>query len=426
MLGWTYSYVTDLNFDLPQALVKDGILAPHGPAWKALVVGANQNISSETISRIRKLAVAGLPVIIAGEPGYYPGRSGCHETCFRGELNSLRDERNVHSVRQGQVAQKLRALGLDPQISSQNSSWYTTWRTCGATGSDYALLFNDGSDSSGKATFRTTKRPFTLDPWTGERAAVSNYSRGNGTITIPLALRSNQVKIFVFEAGEHMCHLSSGSPSMLAIESSNASISVHSRSNGEVKTSSGKDHALTSALPSFMLSNWSLTVSHWEHPSDIYDVETFASIRNSSHSLLDAELPSWTEITGLEDVSGVGYYTASFHWNFSAKASGAYISFPPIAHAITILVNGNRLPGPDYSSPLLHITPYLREGNNEVLAVVPSTMWNYLRTIMTKLRSGGEKSSLITRLGGNLPSRVSNGIVGNVQIIPYVQIDVRC
>lgn len=390
------------------------------------MVGANQDISSGTISRIRKLAIAGLPVIIAGEPGYYPGRSGCHETCFQSRLTSLRDERNVHSVKQGQVAQKLSDLGLNPQISSRNTSWYTTWRTCGATGSDYAFLFNDGPDSSGKATFVTTKKPFALDPWTGERTAVSNYLLGNSTITIPLALASNQVKIFVFEAGEHVCHLTSGPSSMLAIEFANSSIAVHSRSTGEVKTSSGRSHILTSALPSFMLSNWSLTVSHWEHPPDIYDVGTFASVRNTSHSLLVAELPSWTRIPGLEDVSGIGYYAASFSWNFSAKASGAYIAFPPIAHAITVLVNGNRLPSPDHSSPLLHITPYLRDGNNEVMAIVPSTMWNYLRTIMTELRSGGEKSSLVTRLGGNLPSRVSNGIVGNVQVIPYTQNDVKC
>ena len=101
-----------------------------------LVIGTIQNISSETIHRIRKLAVPKPPIVIAGEPGYHPGKTGCHETCFCGELISLRDERNVHSVRQGQVAPKLRALKLGPQISSPNPSWYTTWRTCRATGSD--------------------------------------------------------------------------------------------------------------------------------------------------------------------------------------------------------------------------------------------------------------------------------------------------
>ena len=384
-------------------MVDDGILAPDGPAWKALVLEATQKITSDTVTRLHNLALAGLPVIIAGEPGYYSRGSNCSEERFRAELSALRNENNVYSVTQGQVARKLNDLGLHPQISSRDTSWYTTWRACEASGRDYAFLLNDGSDSAGNATFTTTKRPFSLDPWTGQRTPVSHYILGDNSVTIPLVLAPNQVKVFVFEAGEHECHLTSAPPSILATKLSKTEVVVHSHTVGEVSSSSGKRHALAPALSPFPLLDWNLTVSHWERPADLYDVETPASVRNTTHTLSSAILPSWTEISGLEDVSGVGYYTARFPWSSSNNMSGAYISFPPVAHAITVWVNGHLMPSPDHRAPLLHATPYLQQGYNEVLAIVPSTMWNYLRTILADLRSADEQASLITRLGGRLP-----------------------
>jgi hypothetical protein len=407
-------------------VVKDGVLAPDGPAWKAFVVEATQNITVETVSRLRKLALAGLPVIIAGDPGYYPGGSSSHQACLQRELSALREIENVYSVGQGQVARKLNDLGLTPQIRSSNSSWYTTWRTDGVSGSDYAFLLNDGPASSGKATFTTTKKPFLLDPWTGERTALANYVLDNDTITISLAFALNQVKMLVFEAGEHECHLTSSPSSVLAVRSVNSSLVIHSRSTGEVAVSSGKQHVLLSAADPFALSDWNLTVSHWEHPPDINDLETEAVKHNTTHYLPSPLLPSWTKIPGLEDTSGVGYYATSFLWDFSIDSSGAYISLPPVAHALIVLVNGHRIPSPDHHAPMLYATPYLRQGDNEILLIVSSTMWNYLRTIMADLRSGGQESSLITRLGGYLPPRVDNGIIGKVEVIPYVEIEVEC
>jgi hypothetical protein len=407
-------------------VVKNGVLAPDGPAWKAFVVEATQNIILETVHRLHKLALAGLPVIIAGNPGYYPGGSSCHQACLRRELAALREVDNVYSVSQGQVARKLNDLGLTPQIRSSNSFWYTTWRTDAVSDSDYAFLFNDRPASSGKATFATTKRPFLLDPWTGERTALADYVLDNNTITISLAFALNQIKMLVFEVGEHECHLTSSPSSVLAVRSVNSSLVIHSRSSGTVAVSSGKRHVLMSAANSFALSNWTLTVSNWEHPLDIYDTETEAVKHNTTHHLVSPLLPSWTEIPGFEDTSGVGYYAASFLWNFSTDSSGAYISLPPVAHALVVLVNGHRLPSPDHRAPMLHVTPYLRQGDNEILLIVPSTMWNYLRTIMPDLRSGGQESSLITRLGGRMPSRVENGIIGQVEVVPYVEMEVAC
>jgi hypothetical protein len=425
--GWTYTYLTDLNLDLPEAVVEEGILAPNGPSWKAFIVEGSQNITVDTVERLRKLARAGLPVIISGTPGYYPVGSDCSKGRLLRELSSLREEDNVYSVDKGQVAKKLAELGLSPRIKSSDASWYTTWRTDEATGTDYASIYNDGPASSGSATFATTKKPFSLDPWTGERTEILQYTVADGELTIPLAFAADQLKLLSFESGEHACHITEGDLTVLGVKSSGSSILAHSRSQGDVKVSSGKTiHLNSTAASPFALSEWSLTVSHWERPADLYDVETIAVKHNTTHALAGSDLSSWTAIPGLEDASGVGYYSASFSWPPTGKASGAYISFPSVAHGLTVSVNGQRIPTLDYRSPVWDITPYLRQGDNEVLAVVPSTMWNYLRTIMGDLRSGGQKSSLITRLGGYLPPRVDNGIIGEVEVIPYVEAEIEC
>ncbi|KAH6693886.1 hypothetical protein F5X68DRAFT_128816 [Plectosphaerella plurivora] len=423
--GWTYTYLTDLNLDLPEASVVDGILSPNGPAWKAFVVEASQNITVDTVERLRKLSQAGLPVIISGTPGYYPVRSTCSEGQFQHAFSSLVEEANVHQVNKGHVAQKLGELGLSPQTKSTNASWYTTWRVDEALGIDYAFVFNDGDASTGEATFRTKKKPFALDPWTGERTEVSQYTLGDGTVTIPIEFAADQSKLFAFEGEYHACHITSVS-AIVAATTTDSAIRIYSQSAGEATLSTGKQLSIPSAAATFKLGNWSLVASHWERPSDLYDVDTIALKRNTTHDLPSSTLPSWKSIAGLEDTSGVGYYTTTFSWPPAGDASGAYISFPTVTHGLTVYVNSERVPTFDHHAPMRDITPYLRHGTNEVLAVVPSTMWNYLRTIMGDLRSGGEKSSLITRLGGNLPDRVDSGIIGSVEVIPFSEVQLSC
>lgn len=425
-LGWTYTYLTDLNLDLQEAVVENGILAPDSPAWKAFVIEASQNITLDTIERVQKLAEAGLPVIIAGLPGYYPTRSTCSRSRFERALASLRKVDNVYSVAPGEVAAQLGKLDLSPRIKTAHSQWYTTWRTDQDAGVDYALFFNDGNATSGEAVIATTKKPYLLDPWTGERSEVAHYTQDEESVTIPLEFAKDQIKIIAFEDGDISCHVVSA-PSEVAISKKASTVIVHApaSASGSIELSSGEKAAInSSAAEVFILSDWSLTVSHWTAPLDLYDVSTIATKHNTTHKLT-SPLPSWTSVKELEDTSGVGYYNATFTWS-QDDGDGAYISFPPVDHALTVYINGKRIPALDHARPVGDISPFLKVGENEVLAVVPSTMWNYLRTIMGELRSGGERSSLITRLGGRLPGRVDNGIRGVVEVTPFVAIEVGC
>ncbi|KAM0321554.1 hypothetical protein ACHAQA_010044 [Verticillium albo-atrum] len=418
--GWTYSYLTDSNLDLPQSIVKDGVLAPESPAWKAFIIESSQNVTTDSVERVRNLARAGLPIIIAGTPGYYPTKSDCSAPRLARALASLRAEPNVYSVAEGEVTKKLRELGLSPRIQTTNKSWYSTWRA-DASGTDYVFFFNDGAASNGTALFSTAKKPFALDPWTGERTPVAHYIEVDGTLTMHLSFAANETKVFSFEGREHTCHVETAPGGTLAVKSADSSVVVHSHRSGIATLSSKKSVSLPQAAATIVLDSWTLVVSHWERPSDLFDVETIASIRNTTRSL--SRLESWTSIPGLEDTSGVGYYNTTFDWPTSG-ASGAYISFPPVAHALTVFVNGQRVPTLDQRKPQRDITPFLRDGSNDVLAVVPSTMWNYIRTILKDLRSGGVQPSPVSY--GFSIGRVDNGIIGTVEVIPYEQLEVRC
>lgn len=75
LLGYTYSYLSPDNFGLSQVHVQDDILAPEGPAYRALVINSTSQLTVSAVDHIRRYAQMGLPVILNGaDPGYYPFR----------------------------------------------------------------------------------------------------------------------------------------------------------------------------------------------------------------------------------------------------------------------------------------------------------------------------------------------------------------
>lgn len=122
----------------------------------------------------------------------------------------------------------------------------------------------------------------------------------------------------------------------------------------------------------------------------------------------------------------MGYYHANFTWpprdpeTCSARGGprlGAYVRFPPVLNAITVYLNGARLPSLAYAGPVADVTPHLVSGSNELVAVVPSTMWNYLRSILPDIRSAGLEFS---QLAG-LPKTDDGlaGLAGVVRLVPF-------
>lgn len=401
--------------------------------FQALIVLGSQNLTQASLVQLKNFANAGLPIIIAGSaPGQYPTRnvSNPGDQAFESSLAELLNHANVHHATGGELSQKLKSLELQPRVGVQtNGTWYTTWREDKSNGLSYAYIFSDIAPASGVVLAQSTGTPYFLDAWTGAREPVLNYKTNGSMTIIPLNLAGNQTKIIAF--AEHPIegvsvpdfHVTDLSSNVIGLSAEDTGIVLHVAASSDptyITLSTGREVQHISQAPApFDLKSWTMELEHWEAPANFSDASITAVKTNTTHELV--ELVSWKDIPEATNTSGVGYYHTNFTWppvsatGFANNESlGVYIRFPPVLNAITVYVNGARLPPLDYASPVADVTPYLVSGDNQVVAVVPSTMWNYLRSILPDIRSAGREFSSLAAL-----PKTDNGLVGVVNVVPF-------
>ncbi|KAJ5440168.1 uncharacterized protein N7458_011166 [Penicillium daleae] len=432
--GYTYTYVSPDNFALPQAQVKDNVFGSDGPAYKAMVITSSSNLTLEGVHYIQKYARAGLPVILSGgDPGVYTTHDSRDTPAIKQAIQALKQSRNVYSVSTGKVAAKLQTLGIKPQVALQtDGTWYSTWREDVQNGMDHAFVFCDGNASTGTVSIASSKTPIFLDPWTGQKKPVLEYTRHGNQVIIPLSLAANQTVVigFIEGAPKPVQHATQLPSSVLGYDYSQESgfelyVSA-SKDRQSLILSNGKSVSIsgTNVSEPSKLSNWTLTAEHWEAPSNISDVDTVAAKHNTTHDL--SSLVSWTEIEALRNVSGLGYYSTSISWPPTGhrSADGAYLILPAISHAARIYVNGQKVPPIDFSAPRVDLGQYLKKGSNQITVVVPTTMWNYIRSIAGEIETADVPLQLLMSAVGytTLPSVTDNGLIGTVTLVPYVKV----
>lgn len=389
----------------------------------------------DALASLQGFADADLPVVFVGEPpSLYPEGNNTNQSLFEEKLSKLKESDNVYTIEAGQLATKLSSLGLRPRVAvSTNGTWYTTWRDLNT--SSHAIIYSDLNPGTGNVTIDDTRTPYWLNPWTGEQKPVLIYEQDESSTVIPLSLAGNQTVIISFGQFEDF----SDSPGYHVVRSpSNVVDATFSANDGltlRVTSSSIETEAVLSnggncELGSFDLlpfspQNWSLTAEHWEAPVNISDSDAPTMKRNTTHVL--ESLLSWSEIPELVNTSGVGYYETVFQWPQTDVANttmvmGAYLSFEKVIHSLRVQLNGQQLKPVDITNAVLDISPYLREGDNTLSVTVPTTMWNYLRTIMAELRTAGSMSipyQFYEYLRLPIPGPEQSGLVGNVLITPF-------
>lgn len=439
-IGYTYGYLTPANFKLKESYVRDKLLAPATSGFKALVLPDKSRITLDAVQDLIKLAESGLPILVVGHPVYYESHVGTKGKTWAA-YDKLRSLPSVYSVVTSGVADTLQSIGLEPTAKIQTDGvWYHAVRHDSESGLDIVFIFSNGKASQGFVEVSTAGIPYIFNAWTGARKPVMNYKRDfkRGRVTISLRLAANEAKILVFsqkplqgtDTPEN--YFTNLPTSVLGTEYTKAFGYVlhvaRSASPSKGTLSAGGSITIRSASvpPAFELQEWHLTVEHWEAPGDMSDATAVASKRNTTHHL-KAPLASWTTLGNqLTNTSGVGYYVTSFTWPPTASVGnpphGAYISFSQISHAIKLWVNGKRVPPLDFNKPVADIGPFLKVGENDVLVVVPSTMWNYLRSILPNIRNAGDAPLKVGSLGLDFPLppvSAENGLIGTVTLTPY-------
>lgn len=416
--------------------MEDGILAPGGPAYQAFVIPGEFNLTLGAVENLERYTAGGLPIVFSGSISRsYPSGAGPDDAVVEEAIDALLDLDNVHIVADGEVSDLLFSLGLKPRVGANTTgdgTWYTSWRDDADANMAYAYVFNDLHPAEGTLTVQSTGTPWVLDPWTGSQSPLLHYRVEDGQTVIPLNLAGNQTFIVAFSDGE----TDSGKTPETWFEELPESVintgvdedglyidvSASAQARQSAKLSSGKTIELsTEAYSAFELTNWTLTVEHWEAPDDLFDASVIARKRNTTHALTD--LVSWLDIPELATVSGIGYYTTVLDWPHAPSSIGAYIRFPPALNTIILKVNGKETGPLDLTAPVLDVTPYLQQGENEIVALVPTTMWNYLSTLEDELLSGGV-GPLFKNLGLTY-ARTDQGLVGSVHVVPFQRVRVE-
>lgn len=356
------------------------------------------------VEKLTQYAYEGLPIIISGgTPFNLSGYNTSGTAYVKSALATLTDLENVHEVPAEDLSASLQSLGLVPRTRvDADRIWYTYWREDEQAAKTYVFVYNDAWDSelglggsNGSVTFETTGVPYFYDAWTGETNAIHNFHQSDGCTTIPLVLAGNQSAIIGFHHNE-------------------SATDDGWKRHGESSTwASWSGPAQSPAKSQQQLSSWTLIIESWTAPEDIYADQTQSVKSNSTWEL--PELQPWNTISeSLFNVSGRGFYNTTFTWPLANEdAGGAVLDLGAIINTARVWVNGHQLPPLDPTHAVADISEHVKDGENEVLVVVATTLGNAVRPHWSELKSSG------TLALGPLPPAQAYGLVSDVLVKQY-------
>jgi hypothetical protein len=447
--GYTRDYLNPTMLDLPNATVTANRLAANGPAYKALIIDAEQgpptdpvktSMPVEVARKILGFARAGLPVIFVGAtPDRTPGNTTQNDPELKRVIAELLAVRTVSQVsHESDVPEKLLSLGILPAAQPATPSpMLSIHRTDTATRTDYYFLYNQGivsppdepntlfEPATGEPLDREVSleghgRPYLLDAWSGRITPIVNYKSGRDRITLPIRLsRDNGVLIAVSDDAKHfglaapavyVTKTDADDAAMdrnaIVIRASKAATYTTTLSNGRTVQTAIRS---VPAPLDLTRTKWHLSIEDWQ-PANPYET-TFgpaaAETRKTQIEMDLAELKPWPEIPQLQNVSGLGTYTTTVDlpagWT---SANGAVLNLGEVFDSFTLTVNGQAV-SMDQLSAEAHIGPYLKAGRNSIAVRVATTLNNRL----AKIDQGVADRGLVQPYG----------LVGPVVFTPYIQ-----
>jgi hypothetical protein len=227
--GYTRDYLNPTMLELPNATVTGKRLAANGPAYKALIVDAEQGPPTDPVKTSMPVAVArkilgyaraGLPVIVVGTPpDRTPGNTPDADPTLLGVIAELLRERSVSQVaHESDVPGKLRSLGIRPSAEPDAPSPVLSIRRRDeATRTDYYFFYNQGIASPPdeprtlfepatgepvdlKFSLEGRGQPYMLDAWSGKITPIVKYSSSGDRVTVRIRLsRDNGALIALSE-----------------------------------------------------------------------------------------------------------------------------------------------------------------------------------------------------------------------------------
>lgn len=426
-IGWTHAFATDRVLELPGVFVKDGRLAPDGPAFGALVLDQDQfdgtisQISPEGARLLLGFAKAGLPTIVLGDwsapvsTGVVSAQTNAEVAAMIAELLTLPSVVNVAT--QDVIGDALAQLGVTPRVQYDSSSLMNVHRTDG--NADIYYLANarhaenrviEPFNETAWLTAQSPKAvPYRLDAWTGAITRIAQFTVQDGMIGVDVALNPGETTIVVLappgwagERGSLQVTATDADAVFLdgnavVVRASAAGTYTATLADGSVRTAVIGD--VPAAMP---LSSWSLEAEDWQPGATATQ-----TLKPTVSVDLDALQP-WTAIPQLANSSGVGRYrttvTLPATWS---RDLGATLSLGSVIDTFRVWVNGVQVPQQGLLASSIDLGDRLRPGANTIEVEVATTLINRLR-LVTPNPYGGAKP-------------LAYGLMGPVQLTPYAQ-----
>ncbi|GAB2864802.1 glycosyl hydrolase [Actinocorallia aurea] len=428
-IGWTHQFISEPLLSLPSAKVRDGRLAPEGPAYKAIVIEGDRfysNAATVPVAVAEKFlgyARAGLPIVFVGDwsaatiPGLAVGEENTRLRALIGQLLAHPKVRGVATA--DGIPGALAELGVTPDASYPTSTLLNLRRV--DKDMDLYYLSNGKHADSAKGVVaidhavtltRDDRRrvPFLLDLWTGELRRVAQFTESGDTVTFRVALQVNDTVAVVLARPEHLGEGGKGKKDYATATTADAvffdgsRLAVRARTAGAYTTTLSDGSTVSSTIgevpAEIVPASWTLDVESW-----LPGATATETVKEKVSVALTA-LTAWSAIPELQDVSGVGRYTTTVELPETWAADhGAVLSLGEVFDTARVWVNGKALPPVNPITPAPDVSAHLRPGRNTLVIEVTTTLNNRLR-----LADPGV-------YGGN--ARQAYGITGPVRLVPY-------
>ena len=403
--GYSYNIISESLLSHPCALVSDDVLAPEGPAYKALIVDQVHALSPAGMKRLADYAKAGLPIIL-----------------YDSAINGLQNVRMADT--EEDLLEALNALGINGYAKYDVPRLETTMYQDVTDGTNYYYLFNNAYPENAAmmdnaqgdyykgiekvlqnitVTLEGVGVPYRLDPYTGQVAQMADYTAGNGTVTFTID------------------RMSGGTAMIYAVTSNTADFdNVAGKKIVSVKEEDAIDLSGES---------WNLILHSYGPAPDSRDPGD-SQITDVDFGLLS--LGKWSDIQatkeqldklGVRDmkyVSGTGEYTITFatpeNWD---NYDGAIIEYGYGRDQVgAVIVNGTELPA-NNASDRVDVGTLLKMGENTITIRLHSTL--YGRTYAE--HSGYQDQGVEYGMGKGImspsdPDAYFNGLL-RVRVVPY-------
>ena len=425
--GYSYNLLSESVLGHPHAVVSDGVLAPEGPAYKALIVDHVHMISLAAMQRLEAYADAGLPIILLGSDiQRVYGSDRAADTQVSDMFARVAGLSNVRvAATEDDILDVLTDLGVSSHAKYHIPQLEATLYHDAADGTNYYYLYNNafpdnsammGNHQSDRykgedkvlrnmtVTLEGDGVPYQLDPYTGRVAQIAQYQTGAGGVTFTVdRMAGGCAMIYAVTPDEGTFSQVAGQKIPNVEEQKPIDLS------GE---------------------KWQLIIHSYGPDPDAKDP---ADSKVTDLDFGMQALGKWCDIQasgeqldmlGVSDmkyVSGTGEYTISFTLpDDFGECDGAFIAYRYGRDQVgALIVNGTELPA-NNASDRIDAGTLLTAGRNTLTIRLHSTL--YGRTYFE--HSGYQDRGAVFGMGEGVldapvPGTYNNGLLG-VSIIPYI------